>query len=129
MKKRVIIGVLLIVLAIGGTIAMNAIKRTYYFDYTNDGCSFRFLTDGTCEEKRQGSPTFEGRGYYYYVVDNGGRDINPYCATINGTKYLNGMAIFSQIVLGVLFIVGACSIAKVYIIKLVKKETNVSNQS
>ena len=128
MKKRVIIGVLLIVLAIGGTIAMNAIKRTYYFDYTNDDHSFRFLTDGTCEEARPGGQ-YSNRGYYYHIVDNGGRDINPYCATINGTKYFNGMAIFSQIALGVLFIIGACSIAKVYIIKLIKEETNVSNQS
>jgi hypothetical protein len=110
MKKRVILGIILIIIAIGGTATINIIGRTYFCDYTNNNRCFRFLSDGTCEEKRQGEAEYSNRGYYYHVVDNGGRDINPYCVTINGTKYWNGMTIFIQIVLGTMFIVGICKL-------------------
>lgn len=120
MKKRVIIGVLLIVLAIGSTVAMNTVKITYGFEY---GSHYTFYPDGHYNYG------YNSDGYYTHSYETGDLTggfgtgkINPYCFKMGGREYINETGIFFQIILGIMFIVGTCIITTSVIMYRIKEE-------
>ena len=111
MKKRVILGVILIIIAIGGTIAMNTVKITYGFAYKRGSYYFTFYPDGHYVDG------YKSDSHYTHSYetgdlrgDFGSGKINPYNATIDGYDYVNIGGIILQIILGTMFIVGICKL-------------------
>lgn len=136
MKKRVIIGVLLIVLAIGGTIAMNVAGiskgMSYKCDYhTNriNNSSILFY-DNTYTYKTEyepnnydSNPTPDIETGYYIKTGNeieflnnqnlrGKYRINPYQLVIGESKFVNKAAIWCQILFVIMLILGLIFLIK-----------------
>ncbi len=108
MKKKILVGVILIFLAVGGTIAMNTVKITYGFEY---GSYCTFYPDGHYNYGHNSG----GRYTHSYETGDltggfGTGKINPYCFKIDGREYINKAGIFFQIILGTMFIVGICEL-------------------
>ena len=139
MKKRVIIGMLLIFLAIGGTIAMNAVgifkgtpyvavDETEYFSYI----SYTFYENTYKEEhkfRNENNKISTSNDFYtkqaneikFGPYESGKGRINAYKLVINDIKYINKTAVWVQIGLGAMLIFG---IIETTITGLSKKKHN-----
>lgn len=129
MKKRVIIGVLLIIIAIGGTIAMNtagifkgtpykAIDGNEHFSYI----SYTFYDNTYKKEykyRSDNTKTYVDNGFYSLIdgefrngSGGGTRDkINAYrLISSDNIKYINKTAIWLQIGFGAVLIIGIIEI-------------------
>lgn len=136
MKKRVILGVILIIIAIGGTIAMNTagiFKGTPYKsdNYGNQIKSFSVtFYNNTYTSKKEYEPTDYNSnpepdvecGYYIKNGNsveflknynwNGKYKITPYQLVIGNIKYVNRVAICVQILFVAMGILGAILLIK-----------------
>lgn len=118
MKKKIIVGAILIFLAVGGTLAMNTVKITYGFAYNRGSHYFTFYPDGhfVGGYKSDSNHTkLDGHYTHSYEtgdlrVSSGSGKINPYIATIDGYDYVNIGGIILQIILGTMYIVGICEL-------------------
>lgn len=139
MKKRVILGIILIIIAIGGTIAMNtagifkgtpyvAVDETEYFSYV----SYTFYENTYKEEhifRTENNKISSSNDFYtkqaneikFGTYESGKGRISPYKLVINDTKYINKTAIWTQIGLVVVLIFGIIEIA---IARISKKKQN-----
>lgn len=139
MKKRVILGVILMIIAIGGTIAMNTagifkgtpyvtVDGTEYFSYV----SYTFYENTYKEEytfRNENNKISSSNDFYTkqaneikFGTDESGKGrISPYKLVINDTKYINKTAIWTQIGLVAVLIFG---IIEIVIARISKKKQN-----
>lgn len=139
MKKRVILGVILIIIAIGGTIAMNtagifkgapyvAVDETEYFSYV----SYTFYENTYKEEhkfRNENNKISTSNDFYtkqaneikFGSYESGKGRISTYKLIINDIRYVNKTAIWTQI--------GLCAVLALGIIEIVIDEISKKKHS